>query len=76
MCGSFDGYNLKHNNIETTRGYKPHLDVSDSGFPLTAVITAANVHDSRLAIPMEKMTEQKVTFCYSLMDAAYDAQTI
>jgi len=63
-------------NIETTKGYKLHLDVSDCGFPLTAVITAANVHDSRLAIPMEKMTEQKVTFCYSLMDAAYDAQTI
>ena len=62
--------------IQTTKGYKLHLDVSDSGFPLTAVITGANVHDSRLAIPMEKMTEQKVTFCYSLMDAGYDAQTI
>jgi hypothetical protein len=29
-----------------------------------------------LAIPMEKMTEQRVAFCYSLMDAGYDAQTI
>ena len=29
-----------------------------------------------LAIPMEKMTEQKVTFFYSLMDSAYDANTI
>jgi hypothetical protein len=29
-----------------------------------------------LAIIMEKMTEQRVTFCYSLMDSAYDAQTI
>jgi hypothetical protein len=29
-----------------------------------------------LAFPMEKMTEQRVTFCYSLMDAGYDAQTI
>ena len=63
-------------NIKTTKGYKLHLDVSDTGFPLTAVITGANVHDSQLAIPMEKMTEQKVTFCYSLMDAGYDAQTI
>jgi len=63
-------------NIETTKGYKLHLDVSDAGFPLTAVITGANVHDSQLAIIMEKMTEQKVTFCYSLMDAAYDAKTI
>ena len=63
-------------NIETTKGYKLHLDVSDSGFPLTALITGANVHDSQLAIPMEKLTEQKVTSCYSLMDAGYDAKTI
>ena len=63
-------------NIESTKGYKLHLDVSDIGFPLTAVITGANVHDSQLAIPMEKITEQKVTFCYSLMDSAFDAKTI
>ena len=43
---------------------------------ITAVITGANVHDSRLAIPMEKLTEQNVTFCYSLMDAGYDAKAI
>lgn len=63
-------------NIEFTKGYKLHLDVSDIGFPLTAVVTGANVHDSRLAIPMEKLTEIKVTFCYSLMDSGYDAKTI
>ena len=63
-------------NIETTKGYKLHLDVSDIGFPITAVITGANVHDSQLAIPMEKITERKVTFCYSLMDSAYDAKII
>lgn len=58
------------------KGYKLHLDVSDSGFPLTAVITGANVHDSQLAIPLEQLTEQKVTVLYSLMDAGYDAKTI
>jgi transposase len=63
-------------NISFWRGYKLHLDVSDVGFPLTALVTGANVHDSRLAIPMEKMTEQKVQFCYSLMDSAYDAREI
>jgi hypothetical protein len=62
--------------IEITKGYKLHLDVSDTGFPLTAIVTGANVHDSQLAIPMEKLTEQKVNFCYSLMDAAYDANAI
>jgi hypothetical protein len=39
-------------------------------------VSGANVHDSQLAIPLEKMTEGKVFFCYSLMDAAYDSTTI
>jgi transposase len=63
-------------NVEITNGYKLHLDASDIGFPLTAAVTGANVHDSQLAIPMEKLTERKVTFCYSLMDSAYDAKAI
>jgi len=63
-------------NVTFWKGYKLHLDVSDSGFPITACVTGANVHDSMVAIPMEKITEQRVTFCYSLMDPAYDAKTI
>jgi IS5 family transposase len=63
-------------HVQTTKGYKLHPDVSDIGFPLTAVITGANVHDSQPAIPMEKLTEGKVVFFYSLMDAGYDADTI
>jgi hypothetical protein len=58
------------------KGVKLHLDVSDIGFPITAIITGANVHDSQLAIPMEKLTEQKITHLYSLMDAAYDSEDI
>jgi hypothetical protein len=58
------------------KGYKLHLDVSDTGFPLTAVVTGTNVHDSQLAIPMEQLTEKKVLFCYSLMDSAYDSKGI
>ncbi|MDA3849991.1 MAG: transposase [Spirochaetaceae bacterium] len=57
-------------------GYKLHLDVNEFGLPVTAVVTGANVHDSQVAIPMEKMTERKVTHLYSLMDAAYDAPQI
>lgn len=57
-------------------GFKLHLDVTDFGLPITAVVTGANVHDSQVAIPMEKMTERKVTHLYSLMDAAYDAPQI
>jgi IS5 family transposase/transposase len=63
-------------NVSFWKGYKLHLDVSDTGFPLTAVVTGANVHDSQLAIPMEQLTEKKVLFCYSLMDSAYDSKGI
>jgi len=58
------------------KGYKLHLDITDWGYPVTACVTGANVSDKSLAIPMEKITEQKVTFCYSLMDCGYDAQII
>ncbi|MDR2053219.1 MAG: transposase, partial [Treponema sp.] len=51
-------------NVSFWKGYKLHLDVSDTGFPLTAVVTGANVHDSQRAIPMEQLTEMKVPFCY------------
>jgi transposase len=63
-------------NVSFWKGYKLHLDVSDTGFPLTAIVTGANVHDSQLAIPMEQLTEKKVLFCYSLMDSAYDSKDI
>jgi len=63
-------------NYSYWKGYKLHLDVSDSGFPITACVTSANVPDCQLAIPMEKITEQRVTFCYSLMDKGYDANLI
>lgn len=58
------------------KGYKLHLDVNDMGIPVSAVLTGANVHDSQVAIPLEKITANKVTFLYSVMDAAYDAQPI
>ena len=58
------------------KGYKLHLDVTDIGLPITAIVTAANVHDSQAAIVLEKLTEKKVTHLYSLMDSAYDATPI
>ena len=68
----------KNNNTQLAcwKGYKLHLDVSDSGFPITAIVTGADVQDCNMAIPMEKITEQRVTFCYSLMDKGYDANQI
>ena len=65
-----------HGIISYWKGYKLHLDVSDWGFPITACVTGANVQDCLLAIPMEKITEQRVAFCYSLMDKGYDSNII
>ena len=61
---------------ESWNGYKFHLDVNDTGLPISSVLTSASVHDSQVAIPLMKLTTQKVTYCYDLMDAAYDAETI
>jgi hypothetical protein len=61
---------------ETWNGYKLHLDVNDCGLPLSAVLTSASLHDSQAAIPLMKLTAGKVTSCYDLMDAAYDAAPI
>jgi hypothetical protein len=61
---------------ESWTGYKLHVDVNDVGFPLSAVLTSASVHDSQVAIPLMKMTSAKVQYCYDLMDAAYDAEQI
>jgi len=55
------------------RGYKLHLDVADGQIPISAVLTAAKLHDSQVAIPLMTMTSQRVTHCYELMDSAYDA---
>lgn len=61
---------------ESWNGYKLHLDVNDCGLPLSAVLTSASLHDSQVAIPLMKLTASKVTSCYDLMDAAYDAAPI
>jgi hypothetical protein len=61
---------------ETWVGYKLHVDVNDTGLPISAVMTSASLHDSQVAIPMIKLTSEKVTYCYDLMDAAYDAHQI
>jgi hypothetical protein len=57
-------------------GYKFHVDIGDDGIPLSAVTTSASVHDSQAAIPMMKMTAERVVSLYDLMDSAYDAKLI
>lgn len=57
-------------------GYKLHLDTNDTGLPISALVTSASLHDSQVAIPLIKLTSSKVSYCYDLMDAAYDARRI
>ena len=63
-------------NTEYWTGYKLHLDVADGQIPISAVLTSASVHDSQVAIPLATMSTQRVTYCYELMDAGYDAYHI
>jgi len=57
-------------------GYKVHADVSDCCLPISVAFTAASVHDSQVAIPLMKMTSERVDYLYDVMDAAYDAKPI
>ena len=65
-----------HGNDHYWRGYKLHWDVADGQIPISAVLTSASVHDSQVAIPLATMSTQRVTYCYALMDAAYEAHHI
>lgn len=57
-------------------GYKFHIDVADSGIPISAITTSASVHDSQAAIPLAMMSNDRVESFYDLMDSAYDAEEI
>ena len=46
---------------ETWIGYKLHLDTADGEIPISCVLTAASVHDSRVAIPLATITAGRVT---------------
>ena len=62
---------------ESWQGYKLHLDINDIGMPLSAIVTSASTHDSQVAIPLMKMTEERVgVVLYELMDSAYDCPQI
>ena len=57
-------------------GYKLHLDTSDSGIPISTLLTSASVHDSQTAIPLSMMSAERVTNLYDVMDAAYCSTTL
>ncbi len=56
---------------ETWTGYKLHIDTADGDIPVTAMLTSASMHDSQAAIPLMRLTGERVTYLYDLADAAY-----
>jgi hypothetical protein len=63
-------------NINAWVGYKLHLDVACCGVPITAALTSASVHDNQLSVPLARLSAQRVTSLYALMDAAYDSEPL
>lgn len=63
-------------NINGWIGYKLHLKVACCGVPITAALTSASVHDSQLSVPLARLSAQRVTSLYALMDAAYDSEPL
>ena len=61
---------------ERWTGYKLHADINDCCLPISVALTAASLHESQVAIPLIKMTSERVDYLYDLMDAAYDADPI
>lgn len=57
-------------------GYKLHIDAADGGIPISCILTSASVHDSQAAIPLSKISHNRVTYLYDLMDSAYDVPQI
>jgi len=61
---------------QTWIGDKLQVDVNDCGLPISAGLTAASLHESQVAVPLMKMTSERIDYLYDVMDSAYDAQPI
>jgi hypothetical protein len=57
-------------------GYKLHMDVADGQVPISCILTSASVHDSQVAIPLARMSADRVTSLYDLMDRGYESEHI
>ncbi len=73
------GVGVKQNskgNREVWIGGKLHISAVDGDIPITAFYSAANVHDSSVALPLIQETSKRVNYLYDLQDAGYDADII
>ena len=57
-------------------GHKLHLDVACCGVPVTAALTSASVYDIQVSVPLARLSAQRVTSLYTLMDAVYDSEPL
>ena len=57
-------------------GYKAHIAADDYGIPVAFAVTGANVHDSRVAIPLLRLADENCTYLYALMDGGYSSKRI
>lgn len=60
-----EGYKIRWNSE------KIHIDTTDCGVVVNALLTGASVHESQPMIPLAVNTAGPVTNCYDLMDATY-----
>ena len=70
------GFKKKRGKNYYWRGYKFHVDWADGEIPISTILTSASLHDSQAAIPLAKMSSERVVNLYDLMDSAYDAKEI
>ncbi len=47
---------------------------TDGGIPIRCMVTSASMQDRQAALPWSRITEQRVTDRYEIMDRAYDAE--
>lgn len=57
-------------------GYKLHLSVDNNGVPLAGIVSSASMNETQAAIPLSKLTAQRVQSLYDLMDAGYHVDAI
>ena len=70
------GFKKKNGKSYYWKGYKLHIDWADGEIPVSMLLTSASLHDSQAAIPLAKMSAERVVNLYDLMDSAYDAKQI
>lgn len=73
---SITGKRNSKGHMQWRIGYKVHLAVDDMGIPVSYFVSGACVHDSKLAVPLMRMANEKVRFLYALMDGGYSSSDI